>query len=413
MDRRAFGWTTGICYGAAAVAALLGLVASLSNVQLHTGALLLGLAGLFAFAGYRTYEALREVSRRLERNQTRLDHLQERLDRQQATVDDLADQLDMGLFICDRKGTVRYANRRAIHLFGLPEMHTRPLLALTLSNDLEKLVHRVSEGEAASSEITFVYPQDWVGLAKAWTGSDGMVFLSVFEITDLRRLERIRTDFVANVSHEMRTPMTIIRAMSETLLDDEDGELKERYLTKIISEVDRLSTISQDLLVLSAAESNPVRKQSCDLAGVLRDAGNQLRGKAESKGLELGFCGPDRLVLEANPAQMIQVALNLIENAINYTPEGGVRIALCRDENTATFSVTDSGIGIAPEHQDRIFERFYRADKARSRFTGGTGLGLSIVKHIVEAHGGAIEVASTLNEGSVFTVHLPISGAKS
>jgi len=246
-----------------------------------------------------------------------------------------------------------------------------------------------------------------VGLVKAWPSPGDRVFLSIFEITELRKLERIRKDFVANVSHEMRTPMTIIRAMAETLLDEDDLQIKEKYLTKIISEVDRLSTISQDLLVLSTAESNPVRKQNCDLAEIVMGVVHQLEPKAREKGIEFTYDGPDTLSINANGAQMIQIALNLFDNAINYTADGKVSVSLSEQEHFVELTVSDTGIGISSEHLGRIFERFYRVDKARSRSTGGTGLGLSIVKHIAESHGGSVSVTSALNEGSTFVVKLP------
>jgi len=288
-------------------------------------------------------------------------------------------------------------------------------LAVTLSYDLEQLVIMAGKTRSPqSSEIAFTYPDERVGLARVWSTDEGgdRVFVSVYEITDLRRLERIRQDFVANVSHELRTPLTIIRSMAETLLDDEPSisERSTKYLSKIVSEVDRLSMISQDLLILSAAESNPVRKQMCDLTDVFRSAVQQLEPKAAEKDLSLTFEGPPRCIVEANTSQMTQVALNLIDNAIKYTTTGEIRVAVETCDPTVRISVTDTGIGIPSDQVKRIFERFYRIDRARGRSTGGTGLGLSIVKHIVEAHGGSVTLESALNHGSTFTVELPIGG---
>ncbi|RYG45596.1 hypothetical protein EON79_12255 [bacterium] len=413
MDRKVFLWTAGLCFVAAFVAAALSIGIATGHLRMNPVTTLVGIATLYVAVGWRVYETLSDSAKRLERSRIRYERLSERFEIQKAAIDDLADNLDVALFICTPKGGVLYANRRAMSFFRLEEYRDRTLLAITLSHELEAHVQIAAEGETTHAELNFSYPQDWVGAVKAWQGSDGRIFLSIYEITELRRLERIRSDFVANVSHEMRTPMTIIRAMSETLLDDDDADLKERYLTKIIGEVDRLSTISQDLLVLSAAESNPVRKQSCDIACVLKDIINQLTPRAHEKGLELTYVGPDKLILAANPAQMIQVALNLVENALNYTPEGGVTVDLRQAGTEVVFSVADTGIGVPSDHLARIFERFYRVDKARSRFTGGTGLGLSIVKHIVEAHGGRIEVKSILNAGSTFTVRLPVADSNS
>jgi two-component system phosphate regulon sensor histidine kinase PhoR len=206
--------------------------------------------------------------------------------------------------------------------------------------------------------------------------------------------------------------MTIIRSMAETLVDDEVAmsERSVKYLNKIISEVDRLSMISQDLLILSAAESNPVRKQMCDIAEVFRSTVQQLFTKAKEKEIELTFEGPERCIVEANTSQMTQVALNLIDNAIKYTASGSIKVSLELKDSTVRVAVADTGIGIPSDQIKRIFERFYRVDRARSRATGGTGLGLSIVKHIVEAHGGVVTVDSALNHGSTFIVELPNGG---
>lgn len=329
------------------------------------------------------------------------------------SVDSLADGLDVALLILDERGIVVYANRPARDFFRFVEPVGRSLLSVTLSYDLEQLVkNAIREGAPASRELSFRHPEDRICLAKAWSGSDGTgrVFLSVFDVTDLRRLERVRQDFVANVSHELRTPMTLVRAMAETLLDDAPAgdELAHRYLSKIISEVDRLSTITQDLLILSAAESNTARKQWCDLAEIIRGIVCQLTQAANDKGLTLTYEGEASLKAEINPAEMTQVGINLIENAIKYTPSGSVTVRLERQGDRALFEVEDTGIGIASDHQGRVFERFYRVDKGRSRASGGTGLGLSIVKHIVESHGGKVSLQSSLNQGSIFTAATPV-----
>lgn len=352
-------------------------------------------------------------SRQIRATQTaEITSLKSMLSQQQREIDALAEGLDNAIFVCDERAAILYANRRAKQFFRFENAEGRSILAVTLSHELERLVLGArEEGEPKSAELTFTYPDERVARAMAWPGKEGdaKVFMSLYEITDLRRLERVRQDFVANVSHELRTPLTIIRAMAETLLDDATLGTKDyQYLEKIIAEVDRLSTISQDLLVLSVAESNPVRKQACNLAETFHQTVQQLKSKAEIKGLTIVYEGLEDLLVEANPSQMTQVALNLVENAINYSHTGAVEVYVGIDGTDAVASVKDSGVGIASEHQSRVFERFYRVDKARSRSTGGTGLGLSIVKHIVEAHGGTVSVDSALNVGSTFTIRLPI-----
>ena len=335
------------------------------------------------------------------------------LDEQKNAVDAMADGLEIAIFICDARANILYANRRAIDLFRFERPVGRNILAVTLSYDLEQLV--IASGRSRtpqSAEINFTYPDERVGLSRVWSTEEGgeRVFVSVYEITELRRLERIRQDFVANVSHELRTPMTIIRSMAETLVDDEPSmsSRSAKYLNKIISEVDRLSMISQDLLILSAAESNPVRKQMCDIADVFKGVVQQLEPKASEKGIRLDYVGPDQSIIEANTSQMTQVALNLVDNAIKYTTHGEIHVGLETGISSVRILVKDTGIGIPSDQIKRIFERFYRIDRARSRATGGTGLGLSIVKHIVEAHGGTISAKNRSDGGAIISFTVPI-----
>jgi two-component system phosphate regulon sensor histidine kinase PhoR len=370
------------------------------------------LAILVALATSRDLAVLRRAQDLVVAEHSHVDLLNSQIAEQQNAVDALADGLDVALFICNPRALIQFANGRAAEMFRATDPIGRSLLAVTLSPNLEALVLDASTtGEPQHAEMNFKFPEDRVGVAKTWPHPDGRrVFLSIYETTELRRLERIRQDFVANVSHELRTPMAIIRAMAETMIDTpEDYATKgEENLNRMIAEVDRLSLISNDLLILSAAESSIVRKHACNVARVLRSVVQGLDSRARDKGLELSYSGPESVLIEANETQLTQVAMNLVENAINYTPAGKVGVQLSVGGNEVTIQVRDSGIGIASDQVSRIFERFYRVDKARSRSTGGTGLGLSIVKHIVEAHGGSVEVNSSLNNGSTFTIVLPI-----
>ena len=374
--------------------------------------LLLGFGALTLWATTAAIALDRERQDELMRRKSQIDLLQVQLSEQQSAEDVLADGLDVALFICDLRAGIQFANRRAVDMFRVTGPIGRSILAATLSPDLEHLVIDVGQShEAQQAELVFKFPQERVGLAKAWPHRDGRrIFLSIYETTELRRLERIRQDFVANVSHEFRTPMTIIRAMAETLVDSpEDFPAKgEDYLTRMIAEVDRLSLISNDLLILSAAESNIVRKHATNIARICRSAVQSLEPKASEKDLTLTYTGPSEVFIEANETQLTQVLMNLIENAINYTPSGNVWVELTTAANEVNIQIRDTGIGIASDQAPRIFERFYRVDKARSRVTGGTGLGLSIVKHIVEVHGGTVSLESALNSGSTFTVTLPV-----
>jgi two-component system, OmpR family, phosphate regulon sensor histidine kinase PhoR len=391
--------------GIAFISLLLGLTLGSS---LWVGVVTSILAASFTLWGVGEMRSLYAVN---ERKDEQYRSLAELARSQKTAVDAFADGLEVGIFVCDSRAQIQYANRFAQSLFGFENPFGRSILAVTLSVDLEQLALLSSEKkEIVDAEITFSFPKERICIARAWTTQEtpDSVYLSLFEVTDLRRMERVRRDFVANVSHELRTPMTVIRAYAETMQDDDDPELRERYLSRIINEVDRLSSITQDLLVLSTSESGPVRKGPCDLAETVRYAFQFLKPSADEKGLAVSLSSPDQLMIEANGSQVTQVVVNLIENAIKYTHEGGVDIRLSSNETHAKLAVTDTGIGISDEHLPRLFERFYRVDKGRSRATGGTGLGLSIVKHITEAHGGIIHVDSSLNQGSTFSVEFPL-----
>ena len=369
-----------------------------------------------AYAGHRLRERVREIERRLGVSEEARRRAEIESEGQRRAIDAFADGLEVAIVICDERARVLYANRAARETFGTAEPVGRALLAMTLSPELEAIVDEAAGGAPVEREIP-IRPGDRVALAKAWSPDEpreegnGRTFLSLIEISDLRRLERVRKDFVANVSHELRTPMTIIRAYAETLQEDEDPQLRARYLDRIVTEVDRLTSISHDLLVLSTAESGTVGKAPCDLAEIIRGTVASLERQAQERRLGLDYDGPESLVIEADAAQMTQIALNLVENAVKYSREGAVRVIVRAEDAHATLCVSDTGIGIGSEHVERIFERFYRVDKGRTRRedgVGGTGLGLAIVKHIVEAHGGTISVESVLNVGSTFCVRLPV-----
>lgn len=381
------------------------------RISLDARWLMIGGAALFVLIAIVVRGRLDEDERLLRDEAERENELKLALDQQKRTVDLLAEGLNVAIFVCDPKGTVLYANPQAGELFRFENPLGRTLLQVTISYDLEQLlITSLTENTKQTAEFTFTYPEERIAIAECWPDADGgRAFLSLYDVTQLRRLERIRRDFVANVSHELRTPLATIRAMAETLLDEPKSlnELQKRYLEKMVGEVDRLSLITQDLLVLSTAESNPVRAQECDLAETLRSVVSQLESKAKAKNLTVAYSGPDTLMVQANAIQLSQVAINLIDNAINYTQEGEILVEAHPDGAEVVFTVKDTGIGIQSEHLPRIFERFYRVDKGRSRATGGTGLGLSIVKHIVEAHGGSIAVESDFGKGTTFTVRLP------
>lgn len=234
------------------------------------------------------------------------------------------------------------------------------------------------------------------------------------DVTQLRRLEVMRRDFVANVSHEVKTPVTAIKAAAETLLDSEgaDPAATLQFLKVIIRQADRLQAILEDLLSLARIEQESEQRQlevkPVRLVGLLRNAVETCAARAAKRDARIEVTCPDYLVIPVNASLIEQAVVNLIDNAIKYGPDGGQIIASAqRLGEEVILSVKDKGPGIPSEHLPRIFERFYRTDRARSRELGGTGLGLAIVKHIAAAHGGRVSVDSTVGQGSTFRIHLP------
>jgi two-component system phosphate regulon sensor histidine kinase PhoR len=234
------------------------------------------------------------------------------------------------------------------------------------------------------------------------------------DVTRLRRLENIRRDFVANVSHELKTPVTAIKGSVETLLDGalQKPEDARRFLEIVTRQADRLNAIIDDLLSLSRieqeAERHEIPLQRSHLNEVLRGAVQACEVGAAAKSIRIGLSCPEPLLARINPPLLEQAIVNLIDNAVKYSrPESEVRVEARPENGEILILVRDHGCGIGKEHLPRLFERFYRVDKARSRKEGGTGLGLAIVKHIVQAHAGTVTVASVPGEGSTFTIHLP------
>lgn len=328
-------------------------------------------------------------------------------------LEDILDSLDVGVLVCDENYRVISANRAAKEMFGSTRSE-RSLLEFTMSNELRALAERArASRQAAEEKVELFHPRSRHVIARVSPCASDRLLLALADVSELVRLERVRSDFVANVSHELRTPLASIKALAETIAEEENMERDEmnHHLHRITGEVDRLTALSNDLLTLSGAESKPSRKAQVNLSQVAREIGEQYRPQAERKGLGYSLHIEDGVVVPLDRDQIVQVLANLLSNAIRYTPEGAVSLTLSAQNGTAVLQVKDTGIGISREDLPRIFERFYRVDKARSRETGGTGLGLSIVRHIVNAHGGEVDVESAVGSGSTFTVRLPIEHA--
>lgn len=257
-------------------------------------------------------------------------------------------------------------------------------------------------------------------LVKGDSGGQQQALIVLHDVTQLRKLESIRRDFVANVSHELKTPITAIQGFVETLLDDggmEDRTNAQEFLHIIYKQSARLYAIVEDLLALSRIEQGQQNLElSCaPLQPILESVQVACGFKAKDLGLDLVCHCPDNVWAKVNPPLLELALVNLVDNGLKYSKGHGtrVRVGIRQQGEMVYIAVEDDGEGIAPQHQDRLFERFYRVDKARSRKQGGTGLGLAIVKHIIQSHNGTIEVRSKPGQGSVFTIALPECSAES
>jgi two-component system sensor histidine kinase SenX3 len=244
-------------------------------------------------------------------------------------------------------------------------------------------------------------------------GIDGLICILIFDDSEVHRLDSIRRDFVANISHELKTPIGALSILSEAVLGAaDDPEAIANFATKMQVEAKRLSDLVQEIINLSRLQdADPLKNaQDVNITDVVKEAIDQSRLSAEKRHIEIIF-GDQASALIKGDARQIEMAIsNLIENAINYSPENTrVGVAVKHNEGLVEVSVTDQGIGIPEKDLERIFERFYRVDPARSRATGGTGLGLSIVKHVATNHGGDVLVWSVEGAGSTFTIRFPDS----
>ena len=243
---------------------------------------------------------------------------------------------------------------------------------------------------------------------------EGGAILVLQDITEIQRIDRMRADFVANASHELKTPITAIRGFAETLLEDSnvDPKLLRRFMRKIHSQSIRLSDLVSDLLALSRLESNDQAYDTkVDITVITKKVCTNLQSVAQRQNINLKLHADKQSIeLFGDDKALAQLVTNLVDNAIKYTPEGGrVDVRLAQQDNEIRLIVEDTGLGIAAVDRERIFERFYRVDKARSREVGSTGLGLAIVKHIVQSHQGRIQVDSEIDRGTCFEVKLPLA----
>jgi two-component system sensor histidine kinase SenX3 len=305
-------------------------------------------------------------------------------------------------------GTVAYANPRALRLTDEIVPGRRPRVG---HRELERLIRRaIQRGHAVAEDVNLsavgtqaarvtVVPLDGAGSA-----------VLVSDISESYRLDQVRRDFVANVSHELKTPVATIRALAETAataFGSDDLDAAVRFVERLGSESARLAGLVSDLLDLSRVEAGgELERTDVDLESLLVEACDRTRADAELKDIKIVVQPTDVRVL-ADPSQVAMALKNLVDNAVRYSEGGTIELTATRIAERVVISVSDEGIGIPADEIPRIFERFYRVDKARSRATGGTGLGLAIVRHVVENHGGEVSVNSAVGVGSTVTMSLP------
>ncbi len=337
--------------------------------------------------------------------------LRARLDTSEAERDSestILASMEEGVLLFGPGGHARLANGAAeLHLGGRPSS-----IDALLPLGLQRIARR-----AAEDHTTMVTEAETGAPSRVLRGfaaptEDGSVVLVIRDITETRRLDQVRRDFVANASHELKTPAASIQAAAETIRTaaGEDPSVIPRFASQLEREAARLSRIVSDLLDLSRLESGSALDESVALDAIVRDEGERFEEPAAEAGVGLSVRADGIPRVRGSSRDLALLVRNLVDNAIRYTRPGGhVDVDLTTDDGVVVLAIVDTGHGIPSRDLPRIFERFYRVDRARSRETGGTGLGLSIVKHVAENHGGRVEVTSELGQGTRFEVRLPAS----
>lgn len=327
-----------------------------------------------------------------------------------------------GVVLMDESGKIVIMNSRAEEILGISSVNLigKHYTQIKQQYELLQLIHEGFETRLLiHDEINFYYPEERLlelNLVPITEGHQeyGGLLLVLQDVSAFRRLERMRSEFVANVSHELKTPIAAVKGFSETLLAGavKDEEIAMSFLQIIYDESERLNRLIGDILELSKIESRrtALMLTPVELTEFLKHTVQILEVSAQKKNIDIRFEMEEELYIEGDEDRLRQIFVNLLSNAINYTPEDGKVTIKVHEKNSdlVAISISDTGVGIPEKDLPRIFERFYRVDKARSRNSGGTGLGLSIVKHLIDMHKGNITVTSTVGKGSTFVIELPI-----
>lgn len=347
-----------------------------------------------------------------------LDDLFQTISNREGQLDTILSSMDDGVVAVNMRREVILANRAAADLWDLREdVIGQNIFEATRHEELTRILDKTMDSRETFASEVRLRPGSERTIAVTSSpllDQKGRIQGAVAvmrDVTSLRHLEQMRQEFVSNVSHELRTPLTSIKGFVETLLNGhlDDQQLLERFLGIIASETDRMIILINDLLDLSRLESGKLKlnKTAVDMKKIFDDTVLLLQSKAQEKGITLQNNIYSPVYVEGDEKLLRQVALNLVDNGVKYTQDGGrVWIEAEQGLDNVEFIVADNGVGIPSEHIDRIFERFYRVDKGRSRQTGGTGLGLAIVKHIIDRHKGTIAVESKTGKGTKIRITL-------
>jgi len=322
------------------------------------------------------------------------------------------DAVPQGVVLFDQDGVIVHRNKAAATY--LAARHEEALVA----EAIQGLAGDVTSGrEIAPSRTVDLFgpPRRTLNLRAVAFGrdQDSSALVIIDDVTDRRRLEGVRRDFVANISHELKTPVGAIGLLAETLVAEDDPAVAQRLAGRLLSEAFRVGRTIDDLLELSQIETGEsMAREPLDVASVVDEAVARVSGAAEQRGIALDLAGVQRgLTVSADRRQLVSAVYNLLDNAVKYSDSGSpVAVGVSPSLGTAEIEVRDEGPGIPSQDLERVFERFYRVDRARSRESGGTGLGLAIVRHVANNHAGEVRVSSREGEGSTFTLRLPLAG---
>jgi two-component system, OmpR family, sensor histidine kinase SenX3 len=335
--------------------------------------------------------------------------LGDRSERRSPMREEILERMSEGVLVLDEGMSPILANAAARTLLGLDQASFSGRM---ISEEVLAVGRRAAGARAEASDTVQVWwPRRGHLSVRATPLRDNSVVVVIQDITEELRIQRMRREFVTHASHELKSPVAGLQTLAEAVRQavDDDPEAADRFSERLVLEAERLGRLVGDLLDLSRLEDpEHITKETVDLSRVALQELRAIREPADSKSIELSSAIAPGVSVEGDQQQMSLMLRNLLDNAVRYTPRGGrIGLDVRLEGGQALVRVTDSGIGIPHEAQPRVFERFYRVDRARSRDKGGTGLGLAIVKHAVETHGGHIDLVSELERGSTFTVTLP------